>query len=62
MAAMFETCLQNLSLYLPVSVFEPVSQPKLRPFVKSIKSESLGSSKIFQEFESKVSSLNLRQG
>ena len=65
MAAIFEPLLAQLKLTIPpVSAFEPVAQPKLRlrPFVKFIKSESMDSSKMFQEPVTNVSSLSLRLG
>ena len=51
MAAIFESLFRKLKHhYLSVSAFEPVAQPKprLRPFVKSIKAEPMGSRKMFQ--------------
>ena len=39
-------CYKTLAHYLPVSAFEPVVQPKLRPFVKSIKAEPMSSRKM----------------
>ena len=53
MAAIFEPLFTKLKLnlnYLPVSAFEPVAQEKLRlkPFVKSLKAEPMGSRKMLQ--------------
>ena len=64
MAAIFKPLFTKLFHHLPVSAFEPVARPtlRLRPFVKSMKSEPMGSSKMFQEYETKVSSLSLRPG
>ena len=62
MVAIFEPLFTKLKHnHLPVSAIR-ASGWRLRPFVKSIKSEPMGSSKMLQEFETKVSSFSLRPG
>ena len=60
MGAIFEPLFTKLKC----TTCQPVAQPKLRlrPFVKSLKSELIGSSKMLQEFETKISSLSLGSG
>ena len=57
MVAIFEPLFTKLNAhYLPISAFEPVAQPKQ---VKSITYEPMGSTKMFQKFETKVLTLSL---
>ena len=55
---------RKVAHYLPISAFEPMAQPKrrLRPLLKHIKSELMGSTKIFQKFKTKVLALSMRPG
>ena len=55
-------CLQNLRPPAIVSAFESVAHPKLtlRPVTKSMMSEPIDSTKMFQKFEAKVLTLSLR--
>ena len=65
MAAIYEPLFTKLKPTAnPCLTFEPVAQPKLRlgPLGKYIKSEPMGSIKMFQKFETEVLTLSLRPG